>query len=346
MKGNSKNSSGPDLVAEALSLLAQSSEDSAERRQVLADWAAQSPEHTEAMAMADAEWSLFAKLPSPAPRGFERLQIGAETVAAQVAERPVQLSAAALALVAVLAASFYFVEPMTAPTVARVESDLVPHAPANPFAVRHATDIGEQVSVVLDDGSTVWLNWESEIDVEFVDSERHVDLKRGAAVFQVTDDPDRPFIVHAGEAIAQVIGTEFAVHRHDADHVVFEVKKGVVAVNAVEGHKTIQLAKAEAVTFRHGVLGGVREASVDAIGAWRDGLLIFDEHPLIEVLDELGHYTSAQLHLAEIVDPERPVTATFFIDDADGALESLKEVFDLVTESAGGGALSVRSNPD
>lgn len=346
MKERPNNISSPDLVAEALSLLTQCSEDSSDRQRELADWAAQSPHHAEAMTIAEAEWSLFAKLPSNAPRGFERFQIGAETVAAQIAERPAQLTAAALALVAVFTAVLLAIDPVPPQTVVRAQSDLVPHAPVERFVRRHATASGEQASVVLDDGSTVWLNWESEIDVEFVDSERHVDLKRGAAVFDVADDPDRPFIVHAGDVIAMVIGTEFAVHKVGDDHVVFEVRKGVVAVNAIEGDETVQLTRAEAVTFRHGVLGRPRRTPSDAIGAWRDGLLIFDKRPLIEVLLELDRYTSARLHVADIVDPERPVTATFFIDDADGALESLKEVFDLATESAGDGGLSVRSKPD
>lgn len=346
MSGEPDSTSSSDLVAEALTLLAQSSEDSAERQQVLAAWAAQSPEHAEAMTVAGAEWSLFAELPSHVPRGFERLQISAETVAAQIAERPVQLGAAALVLLAVFTAALFIMNPVAPRTVARVESDLIPHAPTEPAVVRHTTEDGEQLSVVLDDGSAVWLNWASEIDVKFVDSERHVDLKRGAAVFEVAGDPDRPFIVHAGEAIAMAIGTEFAVHNRDPSHVVFEVIEGVVAVNAVEGDETVRLAKADTVTFDHGVPGRVRKSSLEAIGAWRDGLLIFDQRPLIEVLAELGHYTSVRLRMTEIVDPERPVTATFFLDDADGALESLKEVFDLTTESDGDGALSVRSNPD
>ena len=337
------NGPSKDLATEAFALIEQTRDDSEGRPAALADWSARSPEHADALATAEAELSLFARLQNPPPQGLERLQIGAEAIVAQAAERPLKLTAAGLALAALLAApvSLYWSSP--SPTIARVESELIPHPPVKQAAMRHATARGEQTRIELEDGSKVWLNWDSEIQVTFVDRERHVDLKRGAAIFDVADDPARPFIVHAGEAVAQVVGTEFAVRKHDPEHIVFEVKEGLVAINAVDGGETVQLTEAEAVTFESSGLGGVRKASVSAIGAWRDGLLVFEESPLNEVLDELGRYTTAPLRIGALKDPDRPVTGTFFIDDADGALESLKDVFDLETESGRDGSLTVQS---
>ena len=337
-----KNSPSKDLIAEALALLEQTSDNTPARLKALADWSARSPDHAGALAIAEAEIALFAQLRNPQPRGLERLQIGLETIAAQAGERPLQVTAASFALAALLTLpiSIYW---SSLPDVARVESELIPHISAKPSTAHYATARGEQTSFVLEDGSTVWLNWDSEVEVWFIEAERHVDLMRGAAVFSVAEDADRPFIVHAGDAVARVLGTEFTVHKHDAERVVFEVKEGLVAVNAVDGRETVQLAQAETVTFQTGGLGEVRKTSVSSIGAWRDGLLIFEESPLKEVLGELGHYTTRRLQITDLEEPDRPVTATFFIDDADGALESLKAVFDLETELDRDGVLRIRS---
>ena len=345
MTDEQMNGPSKDLVTEAFAVLEQTSDNPAARSTTLADWSARSPEHADALAVAEAEIALFAKLQNPQPQGLERLRIGLGTIAAQAGERPLQIAAASLALAALLTLPLSIYWPPASPEVAQIDSEPIAHVSAKPSMARHATARGEQTSVVLEDGSTVWLNWDSEIEVSFVEAERHVDLTRGSAIFSVAEDLDRPFIVHAGDAVARVLGTEFAVHKHDAERVVFEVKEGLVAINAAEGRETVQLAKAEAVTFQGGGLGEVRKASVSSIGAWRDGLLVFEESPLREVLEELGHYTTTQLRIIDLEEPERPVTGTFFIDDADGALESLKAVFDLETELDRDGVLSVQSNP-
>ncbi len=347
MEESTESDFSRDLVAEAFSLLAKHWDDPAEMRRSVDEWAARSAEHAKAMGAAHEAWSLFGELPSPVPRGLERIQLGAETIAARIADRPVQYAAALIAAAAVMTATLLFVPSYEQPrVVARIESALVPHRQELPATAVYATDSGELKSFVLKDGSTVWLNWKSEIGVKLVANERHVDLRKGAAVFSVAEDSDRPFIVHAGDAIAKVVGTEFAVHQHEPSLVIFEVREGVVAVSGVAGSTSVELKASEAVSFRHGALGKVRKASLDTIGAWRDGLLVFEERPLIEVLEELGHYSSARLRLADIAKPERLVTATFFIDDADGALKSLEELFDLSLNATGDGSLVVRSNPD
>ncbi len=340
------NDSVNDLVAEAMALIERCADAPAERDRALANWSAQSPEHAEAAAMAEAELALYAALPNPRPQGLERLQIAAETIAAQAAEHPARLSAAAIALIALLALPLVNLLVPFSPMVARVESELIPHPPADPRAVSYATAHGERERVVLEDGSAVWLDWDSKIQTLFIDGERHVDLKRGAAVFDVADDPQRPFIVHVGAAVAKVIGTEFAVNKHNPEHIVFEVKEGVVAVNAVAGGSAVRLTQAKAVSFEGGDLGKVRETSLDTIGAWRDGLLVFDERALVEVLKDLSRYTTKGLQIGALKNPESPVTATFFIDDADGAVESLKDLFALETDLMPNGAVLIRSKPE
>jgi transmembrane sensor len=77
----------------------------------------------------------------------------------------------------------------------------------------YSTDIGERRSITLADGSTVDLNARSQLRVEFSKTERRVELLGGQALFQVTKDMQRPFIVHSGDATVRAVGTQFDVYR-------------------------------------------------------------------------------------------------------------------------------------
>src|SRR5579862_4572198 len=74
-----------------------------------------------------------------------------------------------------------------------------------------ATRHGEQQTVTLEDGSKMYLNTDSTARVAFSASERRVELPSGEAYFEVTKDPRRPFIVHAGSTDVRVVGTKFSV---------------------------------------------------------------------------------------------------------------------------------------
>ncbi len=93
----------------------------------------------------------------------------------------------------------------------------------------YSTDIGERRSLTLTDGSTVELNARSSVRIEFSGAERRVELLTGQALFQVTKDKHRPFIVASDEATVRAVGTQFDVYRKTAGTTV-TVLEGRVAV--------------------------------------------------------------------------------------------------------------------
>ena len=93
----------------------------------------------------------------------------------------------------------------------------------------YATDIGEQRSITLADGSTVDLNARSKLRIEFSKTERRVELLEGQALFQVAKNRHRPFLVRSGDALVRAVGTQFDVYRKDSSTTV-TVLEGRVAV--------------------------------------------------------------------------------------------------------------------
>ena len=93
----------------------------------------------------------------------------------------------------------------------------------------YSTAIGEQRSIVLNDGSTIELNSRSRVRVRFSDAERDVDLMEGQALFRVAKNSIRPFIVSADGTHVRAVGTQFDVYRRTSSTVV-TVVEGKVAV--------------------------------------------------------------------------------------------------------------------
>jgi transmembrane sensor len=77
----------------------------------------------------------------------------------------------------------------------------------------YTTDTGEQLTIALNDGSTVQLNAQSRLRVHYTDQERSIDLIQGQALFKVAKDPNRPFIVRADGTRVRAVGTEFDVYK-------------------------------------------------------------------------------------------------------------------------------------
>ena len=77
----------------------------------------------------------------------------------------------------------------------------------------YSTDVGEQRTVQLADGSRVILDTDSRVSVRFTKGRRAVTLESGQARFSVQGDADRPFQVRAGETEVVALGTRFDVRR-------------------------------------------------------------------------------------------------------------------------------------
>lgn len=84
-----------------------------------------------------------------------------------------------------------------------------------------ATQNGSRTKALLPDGTTVWLNAGSKIyfDNDFAGATREVKLE-GEAYFDVTKNPNRPFIVHTGGINIKVLGTVFNVRSYPGDKTV------------------------------------------------------------------------------------------------------------------------------
>lgn len=165
----------------------------------------------------------------------------------------------------------------------------------------YRTPVGGVATVPLNDGSTITLNTSSEILVEIDTDKRRVHLTEGEVFFDVTEDPDRPFIVEAGERSIIVVGTKFSVW-NDKSHFRVAVTEGHVKVK--EDSKGIvrefdlsagDIAESDQESFL--IHNRSPEEIYAAYLSWREGFLVFEETPLREVVKELNRYNKQKLLL-------------------------------------------------
>ena len=187
----------------------------------------------------------------------------------------------------------------------------------------YATDIGEQRTVRLADGSTVELNALSRITVTLSKTLRDIELARGQALFHVAKDRARPFIVQSEGVTVRAVGTQFDVYRKRNGTTV-TVLEGEVAVvpkrdsrtkpqedsaPSILGSRadeaagtngaTILVSAGEQVTVTPHEVQKRHKADVTAATAWVEQRLIFDATPLGDVADEFNRYNTRKLVIAD-----------------------------------------------
>lgn len=151
--------------------------------------------------------------------------------------RPWRWVAAASILLTLAALGYYFSLPNALPEVASTPAT-IPATPSVDYT-RYLT---------LPDGSTVVLHSGSKLEVvgSFTGNTREVVLS-GEAYFDISHNPDKPFIIHTGKVTTTVLGTAFNI-KADGRQVVVSVTRGKVRVE--NGTKVLAvLAPNEQVEF-------------------------------------------------------------------------------------------------
>ncbi|MEM1174701.1 MAG: FecR domain-containing protein [Pseudomonadota bacterium] len=191
----------------------------------------------------------------------------------------------------------------------------------------------ERKEVTLQDGSQVWMDWQTTVSSTFSGDSRRVNISRGSAAFKVTEDVSKPFYVAANDLVVRVTGTEFTVKVESENRVAVEVLEGSVRVRLNDKEASLQAEQRLVSTPRS--LGPVEHRPSNEIGRWRDGMLVFNQRPLIEALDALGQYLPYSIDTRDLVNGDREVTGVYFVDEAEKGLTAIIQSHRLVATPDG-----------
>lgn len=227
----------------------------------------------------------------------------------------------------------------------------------------YVTNIGQQQQYQLDDGSSIFLNTDSRVQVEYNDQTRNVWLIYGEAHFDVAKNPNKPFRVYAAGGRVQAVGTAFNVRLTDNLLDVL-VTEGRIALSAAIEEFVVTpftLPKTEndasqmnSILSEVGTLDAGQRIELNAIfegpsnlkqvannietlseselarrQSWRSGILVFDGQSMSDFVNEVSRFTHATFVINDPQVANIKVGGRYKIDKLDQVLIALEETFNI-----------------
>ncbi|MEM9683304.1 MAG: FecR family protein [Pseudomonadota bacterium] len=190
----------------------------------------------------------------------------------------------------------------------------------------HSTAVGEIASIALPDGSTMTLNTDSAVSIDFDSAHRRLTLLKGEAFFAVSPDSARPFEVAAASGIARAVGTAFNVRELNGS-VTVGVAEGRVQVMATSEQRkdeTLILDANMAALIDDTGISLQQGANVASLTAWREGKLVFEDRPLRALVEEIDRHRPGIVLLVGSGIGDQPFSGVVSIKDTDSALDAIE----------------------
>lgn len=173
---------------------------------------------------------------------------------------------------------------------------------AHDYAVARAdyrTRVGEIRRLDLPDGSRLFINTASAVDLDYRRDLRRIVLREGEILVASAPDPRqsaRPLVVDTAHGRLTALGTRFSV-RSGREMAALSVFEGAVRVAPADGGPALDApAGSQArVTRRRATLAGRADPAREG---WSRGLLIADNQRLDDFLAELARHTPVPLAVA------------------------------------------------
>ena len=155
---------------------------------------------------------------------------------------------------------------------------------------------GQRAELTLTDGTKVWLNAKTTFTFpnKFTANNRRVILD-GEGYFDVTKNPDKPFIVNTEHYNIKVLGTEFNVTAYSASSV-FETSllKGTVEVFSPTKNVKVSLKPHMRTYEENGIL---KKDTIEHENyfLWKEGLICFYDEPVDKMIEKLQLYYDVKI---------------------------------------------------
>ena len=231
-----------------------------------------------------------------------------------------------------------------------------------------STTLGETLHHSLPDGSILWLNSSSKVQVNYNEGFRRIHLLEGEGHFEVAKNATRPFEVYVDDRLVRAIGTAFSVHKV-GDTIEVLVSEGTVELAIVDNTLVVTPDDFEAIKNIDSVsekttsaklpaklkqtLGqlsaGQRiaipvndvnlETSIDLDSSevtrslsWKEGKLVFAGETLEEVIKEITRHTLVKIDLLDPQLKSMRIGGQFKIGETDALFYVLESGFGISVE--------------
>lgn len=185
---------------------------------------------------------------------------------------------------------------------------------------------GEQASLVLSDGTRVWLNSQSTLSypTSFGKKNRKVSLS-GEAYFEVTPDKKKGFVVEGEAFRVKVLGTTFNLRSYHGEETYVSLVEGKleVASNEPDANSLIMNPNDVVVLSVGKELQLYSGQDLTDAGRWMQGELTFMDRSLKSIVAELNRYYPVDIRIRDAAIENELFTCRIH---ADATLEEVLEV--------------------
>ncbi len=199
---------------------------------------------------------------------------------------------------------------------------------------------GNRVNFTLSDGTKVTLDAGSIFyyPEKFDGSSREVVLK-GEGFFEVSHNPEKPFIVHAGYAQVKVLGTKFNVRAWpESENIRVAVTEGKVSLESVEKEKeenSVIITKGQfSVLPESGIPSKPAPIEISSKPGWKNNDIYFKDTRMLEILKQLERWYGVKFIIDENLANDR-LTIHIQKMSVDSIVELISALTDLKYEKSG-----------
>jgi transmembrane sensor len=163
------------------------------------------------------------------------------------------------------------------------------------------TPRGGRYEIFLPDGTHVWMNAASTLKypTSFASlKERKVDLQ-GEAYFEVAKDKKHPFIVKTSQQEVRVLGTHFNINAYaDNNQSQTTLLEGSVRVLGATNQLYLKPGQMAVINYNERMLS-LKQANLENVMAWKNGLFVFDRQQLSDVLKDVSRWYNVEFEYSE-----------------------------------------------
>ena len=191
--------------------------------------------------------------------------------------------------------------------------------------------LGSRTSIELADGTRVWLNNGSILKYpsQFTGEKRVVHLI-GEAFFDVAHNSQKPFVVKTKEIQVTALGTEFNVMAYEGEGIVETalVSGKVLVEKRLKNEKAKEICRMKPnqvvkVDLKNSVYRSINTNTKKYV-SWKDGVLIFDNAPIDEVVRRLSKWYNVEFVIVDSNVRNYVYNATFIDETLPQILELMK----------------------
>ncbi len=188
---------------------------------------------------------------------------------------------------------------------------------------------GGEYNLTLSDGTQVWLNSESELrfPTHFDKTNRMVFCK-GEVYFDVSHNPQAPFVVKLTQGEVSVLGTEFCTSDYNTDKPQVTLVEGKVRFNTQNGDSVELIPSQHLIYDATTNQLSIQKVDTRQYTAWKDNLFCFEDETLENIMSTLSRWYNIEIDFESNELKQRHFSGTI---EKYAKIESFLELFETGT---------------